>query len=184
YPHNTSVLFYLNYWIIYCLVYWGHSTILHGTLSQTEINEVFYASPLHDIGKITIPHEILEKPGKLSADEFKIMQKHTTNAHDFLKSSKRRLMKAGDIIAYEHHEHWDGNGYPQGLKGEEIHIYGRIVALADVLDALAHKRVYKEAWSFNDSVTYILDKKGTQFDPYLVELFEQNLSKFEEIIQE
>lgn len=157
---------------------------LHGTLSQVEINEVYYASPLHDIGKITIPHEILEKPDKLTTDEFVIMKTHTTKAHEFLQNSKRRLMKAGDIIAYEHHEHWDGNGYPQGLKGEAIHIYGRIVAIADVLDALVHKRVYKEAWSFDAATKYIIEKKGTQFDPYLVELFEQNLSKFEEIIQE
>jgi putative two-component system response regulator len=157
---------------------------LHGSLGEDEINDIYYASPLHDIGKITIPYDILHKPGKYTPEEFEVMKEHTTNAHKFLKTSNRKLIKAGDIIAYEHHEKWDGSGYPQGLKGEEIHIYGRIVALADVLDALTHKRVYKDSWDFAKAAEYIIGLKETQFDPYLVELFEANLESFSQIIEE
>lgn len=157
---------------------------LHESLGANEVMEIFYAAPLHDIGKITIPQDILNKPGRYTEEEFVIMKDHTTNAHKFLSHSNRRLMKAGDIIAYEHHEKWDGTGYPRGLKGEKIHIYGRIVAMADVLDALTHKRVYKNSWSFDDSTKYIIERRGKQFDPYLVELFENHLESFRKIIEE
>ena len=157
---------------------------LHGSLDDNEISEVFYAAPLHDIGKITIPHHILHKAGRYTEDEFRIMKDHTTNAHKFLRQSNRRLIKAGDIIAYQHHEKWDGSGYPQGLRGEEIHIYGRIVALADVLDALTHKRIYKEPWAFDEAAQYISDRRNKQFDPFLVELFENNLESFRKILEE
>lgn len=157
---------------------------LHESLSDNEVEEILFAAPLHDIGKITIPHEILHKPARLTEEEFKVMQAHTTNAHNLLKKSNRRLMKAGDIIAYQHHEKWDGSGYPQGLKAEDIHIYARIVALADVLDALTHVRIYKKPWNFKEAVDYIIERKGTQFDPYLVELFENNLESFRIIIEE
>jgi len=93
-------------------------------------------------------------------------------------------MKAGDIIAYQHHEKWDGSGYPQGLKAEEIHIYARIVAIADVLDALTHVRVYKQSWDFDAAANYIIERKGKQFDPYLIELFSHNLESFRKIIEE
>ncbi|MDX1808403.1 MAG: response regulator [Sulfurospirillaceae bacterium] len=158
--------------------------VLHGSLGEDEVMEVFYASPLHDIGKITIPQHILHKPGKYTEEEFIIMKEHTTNAHKFLQHSNRRLMKAGAIIAYQHHEKWDGTGYPRGIKGEEIHIYGRIVAIADVLDALTHKRVYKDSWNFDKAKDYIIERKGKQFDPYLVDLFEKNLESFRNIIEE
>jgi len=157
---------------------------LHDSLSEEEAQIIKLASPLHDIGKITINSDILHKHGKLTEEEFNIMKKHTTNAHLLLKNSKRKIIKAGDIIAYQHHEKWNGSGYPKGLQGEEIHIYARIVALADVLDALTHKRIYKDAWSFEDAATYIVSHKGTQFDPYLVELFEGNLEKFREILEQ
>ena len=111
------------------------------------------------------------------------MKTHTTKAHEYLGFAKRKIMKAADIIAYQHHEKWDGSGYPQGLKGEEIHIFGRIVALADVFDALTHKRVYKDAWSVEDAAAYIVEHKGKQFDPYLVDLFEANLDEFISISQ-
>ena len=155
---------------------------LHESLSEKEANLLYDSSPLHDIGKITIPHEILHKSGKLTHDEFNIMKSHTTKAHSILKHSSREIIKTADIIAHQHHEKWNGTGYPHGLKGDEIHVFGRIVALADVLDALTHKRIYKEAWSFDDAVKYITDHKGTQFDPYLVDLFNKNLDKFEEIV--
>lgn len=157
---------------------------LHGSFSQSEIADIYFAAPLHDIGKITVPYAILHKPARYTEEEFQIMQGHTTNAHNLLKKSSRKLMKAGDHIAYQHHEKWDGSGYPQGIKGEEIHIYARIVALADVLDALTHKRVYKESWSFEEAVTYIIERRSKQFDPYLIELFENNLESFRAIIEE
>jgi len=157
---------------------------LHMGLSEEDADIVYDASPMHDIGKITITHDILHKPDRLSEDEFNEMKLHTSNAHNFLKQSNRRLLKAADIIAYEHHEKWNGEGYPQGLKGENIHIYGRIVAIADVLDALTHKRVYKDSWSFEKAAEYIISHSGTHFDPYLVELFKNNLDSFEKIVNQ
>ena len=106
------------------------------------------------------------------------MKEHTTKGQDFLRVSERKIMKAASIIAYQHHEKWDGSGYPRGLSGEAIHIYGRIVALADVFDALTHKRVYKDPWSIEDAVAYITENRGTHFDPYLVEIFEANVNEF------
>ena len=157
---------------------------LHNSLNDEDALTIKYASSLHDIGKITISHDILHKPGKLTEEEFCEMKNHTSNAHKVLKNSKRKLIQAGDIIAHQHHEKWNGKGYPQGLKGDDIHIYGRIVALADVLDALTHKRIYKDSWSFEKATQYIIEHKGTQFDPYLIELFENNLDIFKEIIEE
>lgn len=158
--------------------------ILHESLSDMEIDDIFFAAPLHDIGKITIPYEILHKPAKLTPEEFYTMQAHTTNAHKLLKKSNRRLMKAGDIIAHQHHEKWDGSGYPQGLKEEQIHVYARIVAMADVLDALTHVRVYKQSWDFDKAANYIIERRGTQFDPYLIDIFQNNLESFRKIIEE
>ena len=157
---------------------------LHESLDDEDAQTVYDAAPMHDIGKITIDQAILKKPSRLTEDEFNAMKHHTTNAHKFLCTSKRKLIQASGIIAHQHHEKYNGTGYPQGLKGEEIHIYGRIVALADVLDALTHKRVYKDSWSFEKATEYIIDHKGTQFDPYLVELFENNLDAFRDIIEE
>ncbi len=157
---------------------------LHPSLDEEDVKNIFHASPMHDIGKITIPREILHKPDRLTEQEFEVMKTHTTNAHQVLSKYKRKIIQAADIIAYQHHEKWDGTGYPRGLKAEEIHPYGRVVAIADVLDALTHKRVYKESWSFEESAKYIIANKGTHFDPFLVELFEQNLQKFRELIEE
>ncbi len=150
----------------------------HPSLSEEDAELIFHATPMHDIGKIAIPEKILHKNGPLTEEEFVIMKTHTSIAHSYLGSAKRKIMKAADIIAYQHHEKWNGKGYPQGLKEEEIHIYGRIVALADVFDALTHKRVYKDAWSSDKAVEYIKEHKGTQFDPLLVELFEANIDEF------
>ncbi len=150
----------------------------HNAISEEDADVIYHASPMHDIGKMAVPEVILHKEGTLTADEFEVMKKHTSIAHGYLKFPNRKIMKAADIIAYEHHEKWDGTGYPRGLKGEEIHIYGRIVAIADVFDALTHKRIYKEAWSIEDAVAYIIEHSGTQFDPYLVELFEANIDEF------
>ncbi|WP_046991479.1 HD-GYP domain-containing protein, partial [Aliarcobacter butzleri] len=105
-------------------------------LSQQDVNRLFIASPMHDIGKIGIPDAILNKPGKLNEDEWKIMKTHTQIGYDILKDSKRETLRAAGIVSYTHHEKWDGTGYPLGLKGEDIHIFGRITAVADVFDAL------------------------------------------------
>jgi len=150
----------------------------HKAISESDAQLIYHASPMHDIGKMSIPEKILHKKGALSQEEFEIIKTHTTTAHEYLKIASRSIMKAADIIAYQHHEKWDGTGYPQGLKGEEIHPFGRIVALADVFDALTHKRVYKDAWSIEDAVAYIIEHKGIQFDPYLVEIFEENIDEF------
>ncbi len=115
------------------------------SLTEEDEEIIFHAAPMHDIGKMTVPAEILHKPGRYTEEEFSIMKQHTSNAYNLLKGSDRKFMKAAAIIAHEHHEKWNGQGYPRGLNGPEIHIYGRIVALADVFDALTHKRRYKDA---------------------------------------
>lgn len=150
----------------------------HKCISEEDANIIYHASPMHDIGKMGIPDHILHKDGALTEDEFNVMKTHTSKAHEYLQGANRKIMKAADIIAYQHHEKWNGTGYPRGLKGEDIHVFGRIVALADVFDALTHKRTYKDAWSVDDAVAYIVEHSGTQFDPYLVELFETNIDEF------
>jgi putative two-component system response regulator len=156
---------------------------LDSTLSDEEINNIYLASPLHDIGKILIDEKILHKKGKLTEDEFTLMKEHSAYAHNILKKSNTQLIKTASIIAHQHHENYDGSGYPQGLYGENIHIYGRIVAIADVLDALTHKRSYKEAWSFDEAAKHIIDLGGTKFDPVLVGLFKDNLESFKKIVE-
>jgi response regulator RpfG family c-di-GMP phosphodiesterase len=135
------------------------------------------AAPMHDIGKLAIPDKILMKPGKLDPEEFEIIKAHTTIGHDMLKKSNRNIMKAAIIIALEHHEKYDGTGYPNGLLGEEIHIYGRITALADVFDALGSDRVYKKAWPLEDILAYIRSESGHHFDPKLVDILFENLDE-------
>jgi len=157
---------------------------LEGNLSANEIKTLYLAAPLHDVGKVLIDNNILHKEGKLSDEEFSKMQEHPELALNILQKSTQKLICAAATIAYEHHENWDGSGYPRGLKGEEIHIYGRIVAIADVLDALTHKRSYKEAWSFEDAISYMMQESGKKFDPRLMELFLNNLEIFKEIIDE
>jgi putative two-component system response regulator len=150
----------------------------HPALDEDDEETLFHAAPMHDIGKLRTPTEILHKPGALNELEFLILQDHTTNGYELLSRSQRKLLKAAAIIAHEHHEKWDGSGYPRGLKGSEIHIYGRIVALADVFDALTHKRLYKDAWEINDAVNYIIGHRGTQFDPELVDIFGAHQDEF------
>jgi len=104
------------------------------------------ATMLHDIGKLGIPDSILLKPGKLTEEEYEIMKNHPGIGYAMLVHSKRDILQAASVIAYQHHEKWDGTGYPRGLKGEEIHIYGRIIALADVFDSLSFDRVYRDSW--------------------------------------
>ena len=150
----------------------------HPALSKDDVQNIFHASPMHDIGKVTIPDAILKKRDTLTKDEFEVMKTHTTAAHKFLKSSKRRIIQAADIIAMTHHEKWDGTGYPNGLKGEEIHLYGRIVSIIDVFDALTHERYYKKAWEMGRSIEYMKTHSGKHFDPQLIDIFLENIDEF------
>lgn len=155
----------------------------HPCLSEEDREILYHASPMHDIGKMTVPLEILHKEGTYSEEEFVMMKKHTTNAYELLSHSERKLIKAAAIIAYEHHEKWNGKGYPRGLANTDIHIYGRIVAVADVFDALTHKRHYKEAWDIDAAVRYMLEHRETQFDPELIDIFQTHLPEFVAIAQ-
>lgn len=156
----------------------------HPYLNKEDAETLFHASPMHDIGKMTVPHEILHKQGHYTEEEFNIMKTHTSNAYDLLSCSDRKLIKAAAIIAYEHHEKWNGTGYPRKLKGTGIHIYGRIVAIADVFDALTHTRCYKEAWSMTKTIEYIKDHRGTQFDPELVDILLEHIDEFTAISEQ
>jgi response regulator RpfG family c-di-GMP phosphodiesterase len=139
------------------------------------------ASPLHDVGKIGIPDRVLNKPGKLDAEEWEIMKTHARIGFELLSKSDKRILQLGAIIAHEHHERWDGAGYPRGLLGDQINIAGRIVALADVLDALVSGRCYKEAWEFDAALGYITEQSGKQFDPALVQQLLDHLEAVHEI---
>ena len=155
----------------------------HPSISKEDENIIYHAAPMHDIGKIAIPIDILHSPNSLSNEQRTIMKTHTTLANRFLKHSKRKFIKGASIIASQHHEKWDGSGYPQGLAGEDIHIFGRIVALADVFDALTHERHYKKAWTIEESITYIKKEKNIHFDPFLVEILIDKLDEVTQIIQ-
>jgi PAS domain S-box-containing protein/putative nucleotidyltransferase with HDIG domain len=130
------------------------------------------AAPLHDIGKVGIPDAVLLKPGRLTAEEFEAMQEHVTIGAKILAEGRFAVVRFARVIALSHHERWDGTGYPQGLRGEEIPIAGRLVAVADVFDALTHERPYKRAWSVDEAVEEIRQLAGTHFDPQVVEAFE------------
>ena len=140
------------------------------------------SSPLHDIGKIGIPDRILLKPGKLSADEYEVMKRHTIIGHELLKDARSIYLIDGAQVALTHHEKWDGTGYPSQLSGEEIPLSGRIVGLVDVFDALTSHRSYKEIWSAEDARDYIIAERGRHFDPRLVDLFEQHFPWLRPII--
>jgi len=151
------------------------------SLSEEEQELLAMASPVHDIGKLTIPDIILNKPGKLNEEEFEAIKNHTLSGYEILKNSNKKILKTAARIALEHHERWNGLGYPYGLKGEDIHLFGRIVAICDVFDALGSDRVYKKAWEMERIIEYIRDERGKQFDPMLVDVFLLNVDKFIEI---
>ena len=147
-------------------------------LSVEEAELLKEASPMHDIGKVGIPDSVLKKPARLNDDEWQIMKTHAELGYEMLKHSHREILKAASIVAHEHHEKWDGSGYPRGLKGEDIHIYGRITAVADVFDALGSDRCYKEAWPMVEIIEFFKEQRGTHFDPKLVDIFFENLDEF------
>jgi len=142
---------------------------------------VLTTSPLHDIGKIAIPDVILLKPSALEPPEFETIKTHTTLGAKMLSGSDSVFLKMAETIALTHHEKWDGSGYPQGIKGEEIPLVGRICAIADVFDALTSCRPYKKAWSREEAVREIKRLKGTHFDPKLVEVFEDSFKDIQVI---
>ncbi len=152
-------------------------------LSKEEQEIIYYAAPLHDIGKIGIHDAILLKPGKLTQEEFAQMQEHSNIGGNILHGRKNPYLQAGEVVALTHHEKYNGKGYPKGLRGEDIPLYGRIVAVADVFDALTSKRPYKEAWSFEKALNLLIEEKEKHFDPQLVEYFVENLDEAKKIYE-
>lgn len=150
-------------------------------IPEEEAEVLKMASPMHDIGKVAIPDEVLKKPGKLTDEEFRIMRSHTVIGYNLLKNSKRHILRTAAIVAHEHHEKWNGQGYPRGLAGEDIHIYGRITAVADVFDALGSDRVYKKAWELDRILNLFKEERGRHFDPKLVDVFLDVLPELLEI---
>jgi len=144
---------------------------------EKDIKQMKMASPMHDIGKVIIPDEILLKPGKLTDEEFAIMKNHTVYGWEIFHKSNHTLLQTAALIAHQHHEKWDGSGYPQGLKGLDIHTFGRITAIADVFDALSHERVYKKAWEMERVLDFLHKESGKSFEPRLVEIFLENIDE-------
>jgi len=152
----------------------GHTTALLAAgmgLPRATIQRIRRAAPLHDIGKIAIPDSILLKPGKLTVEEREIIKSHTLIGARILAGSQSRLLRVASEIALSHHERWDGEGYPNGLAGAAIPLVGRLVAVADVFDALAHRRPYKHPWPVDEAAGEISSQSGQQFDPAIVEVF-------------
>jgi putative two-component system response regulator len=158
-------------------------------LDDATIDLFYKSAPLHDIGKVGVPDNILLKPGKLTTEEFEEIKKHTINGRDAIQAAEKRLghnsfLRLAREIAYFHHEKWDGSGYPEGLKGEEIPVSGRLMALVDVYDALVSKRVYKPPFPHKKAVAIITEGKGTHFDPDIVDAFLELEEKFKQIALE
>ena len=146
-------------------------------MSAEEQALIELAAPMHDVGKIGIPDAILRKQDKLTEEEWLVMRQHPTIGANILSGSRSKLLQMAERIAASHHERWDGTGYPNGLQGTEIPLAGRIVALADVFDALTSPRAYKDAWSVQDAVSHVRKRSGTHFDPRVVGAFEQGLDE-------
>ena len=150
-------------------------------LTPGEVDTLFYASPMHDVGKVGVPESVLLKPGKLDPEEWEIMKQHTVIGSQILAGSSSELIQAGESIALSHHEKWDGSGYPRGLKEDEIPTFGRICAVADVFDALSSKRPYKQAFSADETLDIMKKDRGTHFDPQIFDVFLKNLDAVFEI---
>ena len=150
-------------------------------INEQEAEMLKLASPMHDIGKVGIPDNILNKPGKLTPEEFEIMKTHAQLGYEMLKHSSKPILQAAAIVSKEHHEKYNGNGYPKGLKGEEIHIFARITAVADVFDALGSDRIYKKAWEDEKIFELFNNEKGEHFDPKIIDIFFENLEEIKQI---
>jgi two-component system response regulator RpfG len=146
-------------------------------IDETECESIELSAPMHDIGKIGIPDHILLKPGKLTVEEFDIIKQHTVIGYEILRDSPSKYLRMGADIALGHHEKYDGSGYPQGLKGEDIPLPARIVAVADVFDALTSRRCYKPAWRDQDVLNLILSESGKHFDPQCIDAFLSQIEK-------
>lgn len=153
-------------------------------LSIEECKLILQASPMHDVGKIGIPDHILGKPGKLTTDEFSVMKTHTTIGHSILSGFHSPMLQLAADIALYHHEKWDGTGYPLKLVENEIPVSARIIAIADVFDALTSTRPYKKAWSNHDALEYMREQSGKHFDPILFNIFTKLIPSFEHIQQQ
>ena len=156
--------------------YMSHNPKYSDELTYNAIYWLYLSAPLHDVGKVAIPDAVLQKPGKLTQQEFEAMKEHTVRGHAMLASIDDLLgggsfLHTASVIAYCHHERWDGKGYPRGLKGEEIPLAARLMSVADVYDALCSKRVYKPGMTHEDAAKIIVDGRGTQFDPNVVDAF-------------
>lgn len=149
-------------------------------LSESEVEKIRMAAPMHDVGKIGIPDNILLKPGKLTEEEFEVIKSHTLISEKILGGSDSDILQLASDIALTHHEKWNGKGYPKGLAGTEIPLAGRIVAVADVFDALTSKRPYKGPMPVEKATKIILDEQGEHFDPDLVDVF---LSQMDAVLQ-
>ena len=147
-------------------------------LPEPSLEVLRLVAPMHDLGKVGIPDALLNKPGKLTAEEYACVKAHTTIGYNILKGSKRRLLNTAAQVCLQHHERWDGTGYPFGLRGDEIDILGRIVGLVDVFDAVSNDRPYKRRWPSDQVLEYIEGERGRQFDPELVDLFIANFDEF------
>jgi len=152
-------------------------------LSEKDRYYLRYASPMHDIGKLVIPDSILKKEGGLTPEEREIIKKHTVLGADIFKGTRSPILKVARVIALSHHERYDGTGYPQGLKGKQIPLFGRIVALADVFDALTTKRPYKEPYSFEDAIWMVKQEAKRHFDPDIVRAFLKRKKNIKKIWQ-
>ncbi|MCB9496935.1 MAG: HD domain-containing protein [Fibrobacteria bacterium] len=150
-------------------------------LTRDQVDMIFCSSPMHDVGKIGIPDHILQKPGKLTPEERVIMESHAVIGAHILKDSEVPVVRQAALVALTHHEKWDGTGYPRRLAGEAIPLEGRIVALADVYDALSSRRCYKEPWSEDRVQSFLVDQRGLHFDPALVDLFLAGMSEIRQI---
>jgi response regulator RpfG family c-di-GMP phosphodiesterase len=150
-------------------------------LSEIEVELMKYAAPMHDIGKIGIPDSILFKPGNLTRSEWEEMKKHTLYGAQILEGSDSEILKASSVVALNHHERWDGSGYPRGLKKNEIPVFGQIVSIADVFDALASKRCYKEAYDLRNAVQEIKTASNVSFGSHIVEAFMEGLEEITEV---
>jgi len=153
-------------------------------LPDMYIQNILFAASMHDVGKIGIPKAILIKKGKLTFEEFEIIKTHSSIGARILSNSNSKVLQLAESIALTHHEKWNGKGYPQGLSGKEIPLEGRIIALADVFDALISKRPYKDAYPVEEALDIIREERGKHFEPALVDLFFENYKKIKQLLNE
>lgn len=162
-----------------------YSRIIADHISDNKhwVKLLYLAAPMHDVGKIGIPDDVLLKPGKLNAEEWEVMKKHPLIGAQILGADKSEILSMAREVALSHHEKWDGSGYPYGIQGDDIPLSGRIVAVADVFDALTCKRAYKRAWSFDEASEFIVSNSGVHFDPNVCQAFISVQAKFREVYE-